>query len=844
MRWLGCALLGLVAVSLGCNGDLGIQKMTPNRPPETSLSGGPRDSTAATPYHVPLFWSGSDPDGTIDHYDFILVDHPASRSSIEGEDSLTTVVITVPGVDDPRWQGTTSTDSLFVTLADTLRRDPQPGPGENEDMIRNTYFERWHTFFVRAVDNDGMPDATPDYRTFNATNLAPTVHMMEPIRAGDVFSAPSTVVFNWDGADDTGTGDLLEPVAARWVIIPSRIDWLGNYLSFPDSLYHLPKHGAHQYAWSAFSRWDASDGSGRRAVVRGLDEQTSLNPDFGYYIFAVQAMDEAGAVTPVFDWTTSRKNNVSLVKVSGRVGPILTIEDRFLGRFTFAEGSRPVRFDIGSGQPLSLCWNADASRYGGSIVGYRYGWDILNPEDDAEWSSWNTSTTCAPTRTFNAGIHRFFLQVLDIAGTVLQATIEFHIHSITRTRDVLLVDDTIPLARDSDQEADEDQMWLDSFDALAQARGIDFNSGRDVFDTAANALGPPPIRMLFEYKAVVWSVRASTAGSALAALARFVDPYDPENINSVRSYNYLLAYLRNGGKLWISGFRPANELWPIEREAGHETDAINIMEWDPHDRHPRADSVGALSLLYEMGIEMWDCGSGTGCFRSGRDHYCRTVERSVPQGFAEPEYATTTTLRHAHGVRIPTADVDAAPAGGRTYVTTNNEGHQHLVQLTYADFLELQRGNAVLKETSEDGPPQTELHHHTVEIFDRFGLWGAPALAFGSGWDQGGPGSGHDNVEIYNMPGQMSQETPPLLGKPGVIDLYRYRSAKTLSSTLFFPNTADQQPVFMLAKHRATDRLHSRAFMGFESELLTPEAQQRLLDFIVWRHFRVDLDDF
>ena len=842
MRWLGWVLLGLVATALGCN-DMGIQKVTPNRPPETILSGGPRDSTAATPYLVQLFWSASDPDGTIDHYDFILVDHPASRGSLEGADSLTTVVVTVPEVDDPRWQGTTSTDSIFVTLADTLRRDPQPGPDEDEETVRDTYFERWHTFFIRAVDNDGLPDATPDYRTFNSTNIAPTANLTEPIRAGEVFAAPSTVVFNWDGQDDTGTGDLLEPVASRWVIIPSRVDWLGNYLSFPDSLYHLPKRGAHQYAWSAFSRWDAADGSGRRAVLRGLDEWTLAIPDVGYYIFAVQAMDEAGAVTPVFDWTTSRKNNVSLLKVSGRVGPVLTIEDRFLGRFTFAEGSRPVRFDIGSGQPLRLCWNADASPYGGIIVGYRYGWDILNTDDDSEWSSWATSTTCAPTRTYNAGVHRFFLQVLDIAGTVLQATIEFHVHSMTRVRDVLWVDDTIAIAAGTDQEAVEDGLWLDSFGALS-TRGVDFQEGRDEFDTAANALGPPPIRTLFDYKAVVWSVRASTAGSALSRLARFVDPYDPTNINDVRSYNYLLAYVRNGGKLWISGFRPANEVWPTERESGHELEAINIMDWDPRHQHAFEDSIGALSLLYEMGIEMWDCGSGSDCFRSGRNHYCRTVERSVPPGSEEARYATTTTLNHAHQVAIPTADVDAAPAAGRTYVTTVNEGHPHLVQLTYADFLELQRGNPVLKETSEDGPPSTGSHRHTVEIFDRMGLWGAPALTFGPRWDQGGPGTGQDNVEVYNMPGAMSDARPPLLGKPGAIDLYRYRSATPLSSDVTFPNTVDKQPVFILAKHRPTDRLHSRAFMGFEAELLTPEAHQRLVDFIVWRTFRVDLDDF
>ena len=53
-----------------------IIKVVVNRPPETVLSAGPPDSSA-TNYRVRLFWSGSDLDGAIDHFDFIMVDHPA-----------------------------------------------------------------------------------------------------------------------------------------------------------------------------------------------------------------------------------------------------------------------------------------------------------------------------------------------------------------------------------------------------------------------------------------------------------------------------------------------------------------------------------------------------------------------------------------------------------------------------------------------------------------------------------------------------------------------------------------------------------------------------------------------
>src|SRR5215510_3783954 len=113
--------LGLLALVLGCgDNELGLDKRRPNVPPETTLSSGPSDSTDKTVYKVQLFWSGTDRDGTIDHYDFIMVDHPPIQDHIAGgglPDDPTRVAVTVPEPDDPRWIGTSATDSTFITLA-------------------------------------------------------------------------------------------------------------------------------------------------------------------------------------------------------------------------------------------------------------------------------------------------------------------------------------------------------------------------------------------------------------------------------------------------------------------------------------------------------------------------------------------------------------------------------------------------------------------------------------------------------------------------------------------------------------------------------------------------------
>src|SRR5262249_32551308 len=135
-----------------CNdNDLGLKKRRPTLAPETRLSSGPRDSTTGANYKVHLFWSGADQDGTIDHYDFIMIDHPAIDDSIAPTDStyMHRVVVTIPPPDDKHWTATNANDTLIVTVADVLRHDPRP-PAD-PTTIRQTNFERWHTFFVRAV---------------------------------------------------------------------------------------------------------------------------------------------------------------------------------------------------------------------------------------------------------------------------------------------------------------------------------------------------------------------------------------------------------------------------------------------------------------------------------------------------------------------------------------------------------------------------------------------------------------------------------------------------------------------------------------------------------------------
>lgn len=621
----------LIAGSVaGCGDDLGIERRHPNRPPETRLTAGPPDSTNSTNYRVRLSWSGSDPDGTVDHFDYILMDHAASDSTITGEPGdPNQVIVRMPEFDDPRWTSTTAIDTLIVTRADTLRRELRPDPDDPNDsneVVRQTTFERWHTFFVRAVDNEGVEDRTPEYRTFNARTLAPTISLRVPAPLGWLFTVPTPTVFSWDGEDPVGDGTFIEPVAARWVVVPLRRTYEG-FFGYPDSLYYLPRG----ISWSPWFAWDRSDGKGRSATV-------SLDPNYlrqGYYMFAVQALDEAGAVTPVFDAFAPGKNNVAMVRASASLGATLQVSDRSIGTATFVRSARPQFVDAAAGQPIEFHWLGDASAYGGQITHYRYAWNILNPGNDEEWEQgWARDVLQSTPRTFQGGTQRFYLQCRDNAGVITGVEIVIDVHQVTRSKDILFVDDTEQPGEGL--ESLEDARWRAVLDSLVARRpSIDFHAGRDIYDVVSNRYPPPPLSKIFDYKTIVWAVVQGRSGSALRTLGHYFDPFLNINHGQMASFNYLNVYLDAGGEIWVSGDQPGHVIWPVLRQQNIDLQLpVNVTHWDDPVQldPPHPDSAGVNSLLYRLGVEIFDIGGGGRAPRPRRDriiHYCSGFRRAI-----------------------------------------------------------------------------------------------------------------------------------------------------------------------------------------------------------------------
>jgi len=638
----------LLATFAGCS-DRGfeIEHRQPNRPPETVLSAGPPDSTNSTNSRVQLSWSGSDPDGTVDHFDYILIDHPASDSTITGEPSdPNQVIVRMPALDDPRWTSTTAYDTLIVTRADTLRRDPRPDPNDpndNNEVVRQTTFERWHTFFIRAVDNERVVDMSPEYRTFNARTLAPTISLRVPEPLGRGLIVPTAVVINWDGQDPVGDGSFIDPVAARWILVPVR-KIQNTFIGYPDSLYYLP----HGVAWSEWFAWDRADRKGRQATVNLIPANSQGQ---GFYMFAVQAMDEAGAVTPVFDAGTPEKNNVALLQASAQIGPTLTISERSLGIFNFAGNTRPVVVDIAAGQPVEFHWRGDAGAYGGEVRDFRYGWNIRNLDNDAEWDEgWSPDVLRSAPRMFEIGSQRFYVQCRDDAGVTTGAQLVLEVHELTRSKDLLFVDDSEQ--PNESTEPLEDARWRTLLDSLAARRpSIDFQASRDIYDVVENRYFPPSLAKAFDYKTIVWAVVQGRSRSALRTLGMFFDPFLPHNLGGAAPVSYLNIYLDRGGEIWISGDQPGQVIWPAFPQQNLDQQLpVNVTNWqDPvYLNPPHPDSAGVNGLLFRLGVEMFDVGGGGRAGIPRRDriiHNCRGFRRgTADSSWRAPSVLTTDSI--------------------------------------------------------------------------------------------------------------------------------------------------------------------------------------------------------
>ncbi len=527
--------IGLVATIQWCGcGDEGGMGLG-NQPPTVWLSSAPPEGSVSR-YTIHLYWGGWDPDGEVAFYEYVITNN--ETGVFDPADTTSTP-------NDYKWNRVNSHDSTFTFSADLIPDSTVVNFGGRH---KPEEFRRSHTFFIRSVDREGMRSDKPSYRSFTARTLSPIVYVDIPIPSGlNSAEVPPVTSFHWTARDFvTSVVEIQEPDSVRWIVAPTAKfggDWnrtLEYIRDNPDA-----------DEWSDWRYYRAPGDSGKF--------WTSPPLDFGRYYFAIQAKDEAGAVSPVFDldW------NLRRITVGPRVtGPILTVLNTYIGTIrTASPNTPPIILDLPAGVPLVFEFWGDAVSYGGVVSAYRYGWDILDLNDSGQWEIDYTpfvgERAKSPSRSFFFGSHSIFIEVIDNSGFKSRVEVRVNVVPFSMERDLLLVDDWLEGSRCFSQtngttpcDAEQDAFWTY---VLESAKG--FNPNTDMFELGAAGRQALPIQVLAKYKNLIWLALGNSAGrggSYLDQLITFVDPDGPP-ASGKTSPNLVALYMAAGGHVLLAG---------------------------------------------------------------------------------------------------------------------------------------------------------------------------------------------------------------------------------------------------------------------------------------------------
>ena len=468
MLFLRLAIVSFVlAATFGCDHE---DSIAPNAAPETTVDATAIDTPGRT---VTFQWNGRD-DGDVIAFEW--------RLSANGADGIVDVADTL-GLE---WRRTEASDSTFVLRADL--------PGD-DDLFFQTY-----SFYVRAIDDQERRDPSPAHVSVTATTVAPAVRIRERTVLSTCMEASSGYGFSWEVTDtDAVAGDRFE---VRWLLreVGGPEDSCWSDLDF--AAQDPSPIAANDPAWSDWVPYVEAGGAGGRHGVASLGVPVGTK-----YLFAVQARDAAGAVTPTFEWV---ENVVHFATATPRP-PLLTLQGRELGVIESAgtDDEPALRRALPDGFPLDFEVVAASWPEFDAPFDYRWGVDVANPDDPADtgWrSAWTSDSIVVDGLRLDGGSRSVVVQARDRYGVISRLRMEFDVLDIPSRPDqrpllvVDAIDDAVlrPLT-----DAARDAIVRDWFAAIP-----DFDSDRDVIDAVYE-----PERLRLEsfvgYRSIVWLVIGS-----------------------------------------------------------------------------------------------------------------------------------------------------------------------------------------------------------------------------------------------------------------------------------------------------------------------------------------------
>ncbi|MFN0149491.1 MAG: hypothetical protein ACKVU1_02135 [bacterium] len=476
----GAAALLLVALAFcagGCSDDVEPQGLFPegNLPPSTEIVN-PAVTGEEVTYNLLVSWRANDEDGTVVGFE-VAID------------------------DTSDWFFTPEYDSQFVFPSSNCCV-PDTIIFPDGTILIDSLYSAFHTLFVRAVDNEGTRDPSPDFITFNSTTITPeTVIQRGPSGTGSVQITATTVIVAWEGRDRDGV--------------------VAGY-----------RYRLDDAPWSEVGA-DCT-------VVRFTNLTTAqfVGDTRGFHTFTVFAIDNAGAVERSIDRTLNFRLWESVEDIGGN----LIITSNVLGS---RSGVNTLEGQVFEGTRLSFDWRGDASLYGGLIQCYSYAYDDL-----VNFSPCDLRTTHFPPGQTDfeppIGAHTLFVRAFDDAGQIIEANFEYSvlvgpgsIDSVNRR--ILYIDDfTLGTGSNGDTyppDLKEEAFW----DTLL----FGFNSTR--FDAEVETDIPTP-RIIGSNSTLIWYIDDESQLKTSNQATNFRNPIGP--------------YVNAGGNLIICGSFPSNSLTP------------------------------------------------------------------------------------------------------------------------------------------------------------------------------------------------------------------------------------------------------------------------------------------
>lgn len=554
---LACGIAVLVALA-GC-GKSGDDFLVENIRPLVDLSAAPAPSDSVT-YSVRLNWFGSDADGVVTRFEYAN-DPPADG--------------------DTAWVSTTSSEVTILYPSRDPLDNPLPPTGQ---IIPSSDY---HTFVVRAVDNEGAHSA-PVSRSFTSFTVAPstTINTPRPNRQQPVSTTPS-VTISWTGNDPDGVLSQ-RPVKYKYRLVPANdID--------PANPSGITEGRIQEYfsadAVTFFANWDSVSGDTTSKFYEGLTPQT-------VYYFAVVAFDEAGAYEPRFNLTS---NVLQFRPTLQKLGPRITVFNEFFSREQTTGGislaeSRIIKLEFPADAQVTFNWTAEPPT-GALITGYRWcvdieGQDISNEtprqdDDDVNhWSTWSLNENSARIGPFGASTdststHYFYLEARDNLGFISLYTIRLTIVKPSFANPLLVIDDmygtatelaagqpaggNVRLVGSYPMEAEADTFYFarggftDSLLLRSGTPGVITEPGAftefapDTVDYRFYNIDGMDLQKLSAYRVVTWYTDNTSASRTGGKFGTANPGTAIRLINSVNRLNTFAVYLRQGGKAWILG---------------------------------------------------------------------------------------------------------------------------------------------------------------------------------------------------------------------------------------------------------------------------------------------------